>query len=172
MKLRISLLASTTSESSANLSFSSYSIIQYVIFVSSEKDAQNVEDILNRSVSLQRLSQTGSQWLTIDQFHVNVIGVVHTINAFMSLLQAGQTKKVITITSGAGDLDFTLTCDFSESAPYSVSKAALNLAIGKYAVKYKSEGFIFLSISPGMVNTAVAPRKFHAIFCLRPGGIT
>jgi len=105
----------------------------------SKEEAQNIEDAFNRS------------------FHVNVIGVVHTINAFMPLLQAGQTKKVITISSGVGDLDFTLSTEFFESVPYSVSKAALNLAIGKYATRYKSEGFIFLSISPGAVNTATEP---------------
>lgn len=77
----------------------------------------------------------------------------------MPLLKAGEAKKVITISSGVGDLDFTLQCEFDVSVPYSVSKAALNLAIGKYAVKYKDEGFIFLSVSPGLVNTATKPRE-------------
>lgn len=93
------------------------------------------------------------------QFHVNVIGVVHTINVFLPLLKAGQAKKVIAITSGFGDLDFTLEAELENSVPYSISKAALNIAIGKYAVAYKSDGFLFLTISPGVVNTAVEPRK-------------
>lgn len=94
---------------------------------------------------------------------MNVVGVIHTINVFLPLIKAGKTKKIITISSGAGDLDSTLATEMDFAAPYSVSKAAVNLAIGKYAVKYKAEGIIFLSISPGMVDTsatALAPRKF------------
>jgi len=91
------------------------------------------------------------------QFHVNVIGVVHTINVFLPLLKAGQTKKVIAISSGFGDLDVTLEGEFDNGVAYSISKAALNMAIGKYAVAYKSDGFLFLSVAPGVVNTAVEP---------------
>lgn len=88
----------------------------------------------------------------LKSFRVNVVGVVHTINVFLPLIKAGKTKKIITISSGAGDLDgVPLMGAFA--TPYSVSKAAVNLAIGKYAVKYKEEGIIFLSISPGMVDT-------------------
>lgn len=103
------------------------------------------------------------------QFNINVLGVVHTINVFLPLLKAGKTKKVIAITSGFGDVDVTLDGEFDVSVPYSISKAALNLAIAKYAVAYKADGFVFLSISPGVVNTAVGPRKYPCIylFCLR-----
>lgn len=39
------------------------------------------------------------------------------------------------------------------------------MAIAKYAVAYKAKGLIFMSICPGVVNTAVAPRKCP---CVRP----
>ena len=45
-------------------------------------------------------------------------------------------------------------------APYSISKAAVNLAHAKYAAEYKKEGIIFVALSPGLVNTAEAPRKW------------
>lgn len=34
-----------------------------------------------------------------------------------------------------------------------MSKAAMNLAVAKYAAQYKDEGLVFLSISPGLVKT-------------------
>jgi NAD(P)-dependent dehydrogenase (short-subunit alcohol dehydrogenase family) len=43
---------------------------------------------------------------------------------------------------------------FDTNGPYSVSKYALNLMMLKYALSLKDEGFIFLSISPGVVDTS------------------
>ena len=64
-------------------------------------------------------------------------------------------KKVITISSGAGDLDATLWVGSTVpvGTMYSISKAAVNMAMAKYACQYKAEGFVFLSLSPGLVNT-------------------
>ncbi|KAF9469599.1 hypothetical protein BDZ94DRAFT_1303297 [Collybia nuda] len=90
-------------------------------------------------------------------FNVNVVGVVFTINAFLPLLQKGSVKKVITISSGVADLDLTVTTGIAASAPYSISKAGVNLAVGKYAAQFKSEGFIFLALSPGLVDTSTKP---------------
>ncbi|KAA1472250.1 NAD(P)-binding protein [Dentipellis sp. KUC8613] len=86
-------------------------------------------------------------------FTVNVIGVVHTINNFLPLIKKGSLKKVIVISSGAGDVDLTLASGYETSGPYSISKAAVNVAVAKYAAEYKSQGILFLSISPGFVNT-------------------
>lgn len=36
---------------------------------------------------------------------------------------------------------------------YSISKAAMNMAVAKYAAQYKKAGLIFLAISPGVVHT-------------------
>ncbi|KAG8912033.1 hypothetical protein FRC02_006209 [Tulasnella sp. 418] len=43
-----------------------------------------------------------------EAFDVNVVGPILTINAFLPLLQAGSTNKVITLSSSMGDLDFIL----------------------------------------------------------------
>ncbi|OCH92055.1 NAD(P)-binding protein [Obba rivulosa] len=103
----------------------------------------------------------GQEALLEDDIHksiqVNVIGVIHTINAFLPLVRKSSIKKVITISSGVADPGYTLASGFATAAPYSISKAALNLAIVKYAAKYQEEGIVFLSISPGVVNTAQKP---------------
>jgi NAD(P)-dependent dehydrogenase (short-subunit alcohol dehydrogenase family) len=50
--------------------------------------------------------------------------------------------------------------EFVVSAPYSISKAAVNMVNAKYAAQYKPEGFVFLAISPGLVNTSTSARMF------------
>ncbi|KAJ6598604.1 hypothetical protein B0H10DRAFT_2179110 [Mycena sp. CBHHK59/15] len=93
----------------------------------------------------------------LTNFRVNVMGTIYCTNAFLPLLQKGSAKKVISLSSGLGDLDLTLQSEGPGQASYSIAKAALNMAVAKYAVEYKGEGFVFLSISPGIVNTATAP---------------
>ncbi|KAF7983093.1 hypothetical protein HWV62_24023 [Athelia sp. TMB] len=90
----------------------------------------------------------------ITSYRINVVGPIHTINAFLPLLRKGKAKKVITLSSGMGDVDFVLRSGVPNQAPYSISKTALNMAIAKYAVEYKAEGFVFVAVSPGLVNTA------------------
>ncbi|KIJ66420.1 hypothetical protein HYDPIDRAFT_174517 [Hydnomerulius pinastri MD-312] len=93
----------------------------------------------------------------VDSFSVNVVAVVHSINAFLPLLKNGTSKKVITISSGIGDLDGTLAMDFYSAGPYCISKAAVNMVNVKYASQYRSQGFVFLALSPGLVDTSTRP---------------
>ncbi|KAH9895817.1 NAD(P)-binding protein [Cubamyces lactineus] len=93
----------------------------------------------------------------IEAFRVNVIGVVHTTNAFLPLLRQGTAKKVITLSTPISIPDVTLVTDFAANVPYCASKAALNQVVTKYAVAHRDEGFTFLNISPGVVNTAEKP---------------
>ncbi|KAJ7159280.1 hypothetical protein C8R43DRAFT_1086902 [Mycena crocata] len=89
----------------------------------------------------------------LDNYKVNTIGTIRSINTFLPLLRQGAAKKVIAITSASGDVDFVLRAGSRETPGYSMSKAALNVAIATYAVELKDEGFVFLSIDPGVVNT-------------------
>ena len=87
-------------------------------------------------------------------FEVNTIGTIHVTNAFLPLLKAGKTKKVITISTGVADPDFIAKIGFSSGAPYAISKAAVNMAVTKYAIQFRDEDFTFVSISPGLVDTS------------------
>ena len=86
-------------------------------------------------------------------FNVNVVGVVNTISAFIPLLRKGHEKKVFTISTGAADIDIINQLDWAAGAPYAISKGALNVAVAKYNAVYKSEGILFMAISPGVVDT-------------------
>ncbi len=90
---------------------------------------------------------------------------MYTINAFLPLIRAAAAKstaKVITLSSGAGDTEFTLKGKFARGTPYSVSKAAFNMVNVKYASEFVNEDILFLAISPGFVNTATKPRESFA----------
>ena len=83
----------------------------------------------------------------------NVVGVIYAINAFLPLVKKGTVKKVMALSTGLADDGITRQYGVWESPTYAINKAALNTAIAKYAARYATEGFFFLSISPGMVDT-------------------
>lgn len=89
----------------------------------------------------------------LTSFNTNVIGVINTINLFLPLVQKSEVKKVITISTGMADTDLVRNFDIYEGAPYSISKAALNMAIAKYTARHAKDGILFLAISPGSVDT-------------------
>lgn len=82
-----------------------------------------------------------------------MLGVIYTTNAFLPLLKAGTTKKVISISTPGADLDLIVATEGTQDAAYCVSKAALNMVVAKYAAQYKKDGFTFLALSPGLVQT-------------------
>ncbi|EJD04869.1 NAD-binding protein, partial [Fomitiporia mediterranea MF3/22] len=89
----------------------------------------------------------------LDFFKTNVVGVTHAINAFLPLLRAGNSKKVLTISSSMGSPRTNLASNHDTLVSYAVSKAALNMVVVKFAARFKQEGFTFLSVSPGLVKT-------------------
>ncbi|KAJ7448017.1 hypothetical protein FB451DRAFT_1411581 [Mycena latifolia] len=93
----------------------------------------------------------------LENFRVNLFGTIHATNAFLPLLRAGTAKKIITLSSCVGDVSFTTALGNPGQVGYSVSKATLNMAVAKFAVALKPEGFVVLAISPGLVNTVTTP---------------
>jgi len=89
----------------------------------------------------------------LDSFDINVVGVTKTVAAFLPLIKKSKIKKVITISTGMADLDLVNQFSVGMAAPYSISKAAVNLLIAKYNAAYASQGILFMSISPGLVDT-------------------
>ena len=86
-----------------------------------------------------------------------MVGVIHGINAFLPLLKATArtaVARVVTISSMAADLELTLSAEYHRHGAYSISKAAVNMAMAKYATRFRDENIVFLSICPGIVDTA------------------
>ena len=89
----------------------------------------------------------------IDSFKSNVVGNIHLFNLYLPLILKGRVKKVIAISSGMADHEITLKYSLDSSAPYSISKAAMNTAVVKFSTQYGKDGVLFFSICPGTVNT-------------------
>ncbi|KAL2820561.1 NAD(P)-binding protein [Aspergillus cavernicola] len=88
-------------------------------------------------------------------FQTNVIGQIHLFNLFMPQVLAGNTKKVIALASGHADLSLVQKFHIDLAASYTISKAALNMAVAKFHAQYSRQGVLFLSLSPGMVDTGL-----------------
>ena len=65
----------------------------------------------------------------------------------------GAVKKVIALSSGMGEIEWTNSLDMDMAVPYSMSKAALNMAIAKFNAAYRKEGILFMAVSPGAVDS-------------------
>ncbi|GME23728.1 Short-chain dehydrogenase [Neofusicoccum parvum] len=89
----------------------------------------------------------------LQSFQVNVVGNIHLFNLCMPLLLNGDIKKAITISSGMADLDLVNQYRIDLAAPYSISKAAVNMAVSKFHAQYAEDGVLFMGISPGIVDT-------------------
>ncbi|KAJ7116826.1 hypothetical protein C8R43DRAFT_934831 [Mycena crocata] len=115
-------------------------------------------------------SEEALENVLLDTFKINTIGTIHCTNTFLPLLRKGTIKKVISISSAHGDMDVVLQAGLHECPGYALSKAALNLAVAKYAVELKPEGFVFLSLSPGAVDTPganqLAPQHMEAVMAM------
>lgn len=71
----------------------------------------------------------------------------------MPLILKGRAKKVIAISTGSADPEMTLKADIFQAPAYSISKAALNMAVAKFSAVYREKGVLVMAICPGAVNT-------------------
>lgn len=102
-------------------------------------------------------------------WRTNVVGIIHALNAFLPLVKAGKTKRVLALSTGMADAELAREYGLWENAGYSANKAALNMVVAKYAARYgKQDGVLFLAIGPGIVDTGHASeyhpfplRSFH-----------
>ncbi|KAH7144322.1 hypothetical protein B0J13DRAFT_525705 [Dactylonectria estremocensis] len=95
----------------------------------------------------------------IQSFNVNVVANIHLFNLYIPLILKGQVKKVIAISTGMTDIDFITRFGIASASPYSISKAAMNVAVAKFSAEYSKDGVLFLSISPGLVDTSEVKRE-------------
>ncbi|KAL2133152.1 hypothetical protein VTI74DRAFT_2813 [Chaetomium olivicolor] len=87
-----------------------------------------------------------------EQFEINVIGNVQLFNLFVPLILKGQAKKVIFISSGIADPEFTRKYDVATGSLYGASKGAMNVLVAKYSAQYRKDGVLFLALCPGLVD--------------------
>ncbi len=79
---------------------------------------------------------------------VNTVGPLRVANAFMPHLKQGKSPKLVTITSGMGELNTS-----SDWTPYRVSKVGVNKLMRALATDLKSAGIAVAMLCPGWVRT-------------------
>ena len=82
----------------------------------------------------------------------NIIGNIHLYNLFLPLILKGQAKKVIFISSSFSDLGFCTQNEIELAPLYTMSKAAFNMAVGKFSAQYKKDGVLFITVCPGVIE--------------------
>ncbi|KAI0121946.1 NAD(P)-binding protein [Daldinia grandis] len=87
-------------------------------------------------------------------FKTNTVGNIHLFNYFLPLIRKGEAKKVLSISTGIADFDMVRQLELDTSGAYTLSKAALNLAVAEYHAQFHTEGILFFSVSPGVVATS------------------
>ncbi|KAH7310538.1 hypothetical protein B0I35DRAFT_463179 [Stachybotrys elegans] len=94
---------------------------------------------------------------TSELMQLNVTANVHLFLLYLPLLRKGQVKKVIQISSGMADIDMISRFQVTNGPIYSMTKAAANAVVAKFDAEYRKEGILFMSISPGFVQTSHKP---------------
>jgi len=110
-------------------------------------------DVLINNAGIQRMAWTVPE-INFDDVEqslaVNTVGPMRVTHALLPLLQRGQLKKIINITSNLGSINDNTNGGFYG---YRESKAALNMFSRSLAAELKPSGFICIALHPGWVQT-------------------
>ncbi|KAL4976605.1 hydroxyacyl dehydrogenase [Aspergillus desertorum] len=87
------------------------------------------------------------------QLSVNVTGTHNVLRQYLPLMQKSQLKKVVSISSVFGSLTNAREVVYAPCPAYKISKTALNALTVQYALSYEAEGFVFIALNPGWLQT-------------------
>lgn len=138
-------------------------ILPYKVDVTVESDLQGLYEAIaekygrldivinNAAINQKRAAKMNElDWVDIaHHFDVNVGSVFLATQYLYPLLKAGQSKKVINISSRLGSIGL----NSGGPIPYNISKAGLNMLTKQQAIAYAADNISVLSISPGWVRT-------------------
>ncbi|KAF7125439.1 hypothetical protein CNMCM5793_001617 [Aspergillus hiratsukae] len=133
-------------------------------------DAMRSQDARHRSVVLASMNMGNNAvnaWWSIifysvnlaprgdltQTFHTNVTGTHNVTRAFLPLLRSGRRKLVVNISTTLGSMTLAPVYKGAPTPAYKITKAALNMLTVQYAQDYESDGFTFLAVSPGWLQT-------------------
>ncbi|TLD26580.1 hypothetical protein PspLS_04343 [Pyricularia sp. CBS 133598] len=88
-----------------------------------------------------------------DSLETNVVGNFNLYSLFTPLILKGDTKKVLSVSSGHAALPLVSQYQVEASVAYASSKAAHNMITSKFHARYARDGVLFISVCPGTVDT-------------------
>lgn len=92
-----------------------------------------------------------------------IYGSLWTTNAFLPLIEKGNQKKIVHISTAMADVDFINKTGISYAVAYAVAKAGMNVQVAKYAAELEPKGVKVLALSPGWVDTWGGKSPFDLI---------
>jgi NAD(P)-dependent dehydrogenase (short-subunit alcohol dehydrogenase family) len=90
-----------------------------------------------------------------------IYGGLWATNAFLPLIEKGNQKKIVHISTAMALPDFINKTGVSYAVAYSVAKAGMNVQVAKYAAELAPKGIKVLALSPGWVDTWEGKCLFH-----------
>ena len=95
----------------------------------------------------------------------NLFGLWRVTQAFLPLLRASKSGRIVNVTSGAGshgDEKFGLTANGGSAASYGVSKAAANALTSKLASEFDGSDLLINAVDPGLTATTPGMEEMGA----------
>ncbi|KAL2813555.1 hydroxyacyl dehydrogenase [Aspergillus granulosus] len=87
------------------------------------------------------------------QLSVNVVGTHNVIRQYLPFMHNSKLKKVANISTVYASLRKGSDVAYAPCPAYKISKTALNALTVQYAISYQDEGFIFLAVNPGWLQS-------------------
>ncbi|KAI1097260.1 NAD(P)-binding protein [Jackrogersella minutella] len=130
------------------------SIKQAAVEVESKLGGEGL-DILINNAGICKWSPDGIKSMDnlVESFNINVLGVHWVTRAFLPLLQKGNLKKVVNISTTLASITLAREADYFHAPSYKISKAAMDSLTAQYALDYEKEGFTFMALCPGWMKT-------------------
>ncbi|KAK9543916.1 hypothetical protein V6Z77_010042 [Aspergillus fumigatus] len=132
----------------------SASVHDAVTAVQGQLQGQGLDVLINNAgVMPHTMGRIANMDDLTETFHTNVTGTHNVTRAFLPLLREGRRKLVVNISTTLGSMTLAPVYKGSPTPAYKITKAALNMLTVQYAQDYASEGFTFLAVSPGWLQT-------------------
>jgi len=112
-------------------------------------------DVLINNAGLMPYTMDGIENMNdIDEtFKINVSGVHYVTSAVLPLLKKGSSKKVVNISTTLASIGMATKYSVFPVPAYKIAKCALNMLTVQYSLSFAEEGFTFVAVSPGWVQT-------------------
>ncbi|KAK8084690.1 hypothetical protein PG997_005961 [Apiospora hydei] len=88
-----------------------------------------------------------------DVFNVNVMSVQNVTTAFLPLLEKGERKKVVNMSTTVSSFAYQDVFVRLPAPAYKITKAALNMLTLQWGMEYRDKGFTIFGVSPGWCKT-------------------
>ncbi|KAK7943114.1 NAD(P)-binding protein [Apiospora aurea] len=88
-----------------------------------------------------------------DVFNVNVMSVQNVTTAFLPLLEKGELKKVVNMSTTVSSFAYQDVFVRLPAPAYKITKAALNMLTLQWGMEYRDQGFTIFGVSPGWCKT-------------------